>query len=303
MALDLRTAAAPAYTSAPNPPDAASHSHHQQQQQQQPAAAIPLNYFGNAAWSVSVRSCNKDGLPGDDSKTALPVGWHKRINPKEWQMVCSDQSLLSTSLAAGAMRIRGALQAVRQDTQFTRKLLQQIDEGMEAPLSSQASSGAGFIKAIDGFTTSWQFGLWDIAFGSQGAVMFQGLVHPVPPYHAVIMPSSPASPTVAVAGQDGDLRCNLQPALSCLADDVSARVTLVADGNNSNEAVNDAEVVAAAQGATGGVANGRVAAQHAVESSSGGMWLWLTVPSCLSPAMAESPVLKLLVPDASWQSL
>ncbi|KAF6262996.1 hypothetical protein COO60DRAFT_1672641 [Scenedesmus sp. NREL 46B-D3] len=146
------------------------------------------------------------GEPAEDPTWRVPVAWHSCLNPVEWQLICSDAVLLAKSLAAGAVRIRGALQAVRGDDKFPAKMLQQVQDGCEAGLASQLAMGAGLVHRLDAFVTSWQFAIFDVAFGSsssssssssrdehQQPLVFQGLVHPVPPYHAVVLPAPPAA--------------------------------------------------------------------------------------------------------------
>lgn len=267
VALDLRTAAtaATAPASPPSKPganDTPATSQAPQQQQVPQQGTVPGDYFGSAAWSISVRSCNQDGHPGDHEGLVLPVGWHPRLNPREWQILCSNEGLLIKSLAAGAVRIRGALQAMRHDERFTTKMLQQIEQGIAAPLSSQLRNGAGFVRKIDGFVTSWQFGLWDVGFGGQHVLGFQGLVHPVPPYHAVIMPAQPAAAAGKTYGKDGG---NQLPATDA---------TLL-PAETSDES-------------------------RKVDGGSDGVLMCVTVPICLVQAMMKSPVLELLAPDACW---
>jgi hypothetical protein len=190
----------------------------QQQQQQSAAAAtapigVPSDYFGSAAWSIHVRSCNADGIAAEDPSWQLPVAWHASLNSVEWQLMCTDAVLLAKSLAEGAVRIRGALQAVRSDSKFPAKMLQQVQDCCEAGVASQLAMAAGLVHRLDAFVTSWQFGIFDIAFGSssssssregQKPLAFQGLVHPVPPYHAVVLPApSPAAAAAAAAAAAG----------------------------------------------------------------------------------------------------
>uniref|UniRef100_A0A383V810 Uncharacterized protein n=1 Tax=Tetradesmus obliquus TaxID=3088 RepID=A0A383V810_TETOB len=219
---------------------------------------LPPDYFGSAAWSIHVRSCTELGESAEDPSWALPVAWHSSLNSVEWQLMCSDAGLLARSLAAGAVRIRGALQAVRSDAQFPARMLQQVQQCCEAGAASQLAMTAGLVHRLDAFVTSWQFGIFDVAFGSSRSsrtggqpLAFQGLVHPVPPYHAVVLPAPPAAATAAAA---------------------------------------------AAAGAAGGAEHD--AAVAAAAAASGGVWCCLTVPQCLVGLMVGSPVLQLLAPGA-----
>ena len=51
---------------------------------------------------------------------------------------------------------------------------------------------AALVTRLDAFITSWQFPIWEVDFGQGCPVAFQGIVHPVPPYHAVAMPAPSA---------------------------------------------------------------------------------------------------------------
>lgn len=50
---------------------------------------------------------------------------------------------------------------------------------------------ANLVTHLDAFITSWQFPIWSTDFSNAAPAAFQGLVHPVPPYHAVAMPAPP----------------------------------------------------------------------------------------------------------------
>ncbi len=159
-----------------------------------------MSLNGNAAWALHVRACEMGGASDDVDAARQQLGLRGQAGPsvgadggQRHDVASAEHAALTAALAAGAGRVRGALTTMREQHGSVGALLAQVEDHVGAAASAQLAAVAGLVHRLDAFVTSWAaFDVWAANFGGASAETFQGIVHPMPPYHAVIAPAPAA---------------------------------------------------------------------------------------------------------------
>lgn len=108
----------------------------------------------------------------------------------------SSNSDPQAALCCAAAAIRAKVTSFRGHGAASAGAVLQIAQEMASAGVRGLGKMLGIMNAQDGFITSWVFDrpIWEADFGHGGPARFQGVLHPIPPWFAVVMTAHPGSP-------------------------------------------------------------------------------------------------------------